>query len=55
MVLVSRYYHSGGQCCGSGTASNRKVVPDQDPHPDPHQRYKLDPDPKQFADDKVLI
>ncbi len=53
--MVSRYYHSGVQCCGSGTASNRKVVPDQDPHPDPHQRYKLDPDPKQFADDKVLI
>jgi hypothetical protein len=34
----------------SGTASGSVV--ETSPHPDPHQRDKLDPDPHQFAGDK---
>jgi hypothetical protein len=48
-VTLWRTYHRKTQCCGFGSASNKK----QDP--DPHQSDKLDLDPHQFADDKQTV
>ncbi len=50
------------RCCESRSASALNKNSDRDPHPDSHQlkmrigiRFKLDPDPHQFAEDSQNV